>query len=109
MLGGCQTVEIRVDNASTVDFTTLSVGDQTYGSLPAGSVSEYRDVRLKFRYATIWLTAQGRRISGQTLSFGANRFTHRIDILDLDKGHLGIEIIPERHDPLRPSQQESED
>lgn len=105
LLGGCQTREIRVHNASTVDFTTLSVGDRTYDSLPAGSVSDYRDVTLRFRYATIWLTARGRRVSGQTLSFGADRFTHRIDIVDLDKGHLAIRIIPERGS----SQQETEE
>lgn len=93
-LCGCATViEIRIQNNSTLDYSDVSVAGQPYGDLAAGETSEYRSVKLWFRYAVIRLTADGHKVNAQTLNLGAKRFTHRIDIIDLAAGHLAIEIV----------------
>ncbi len=86
---------IRVHNASAHGFTDLSVANVAFGSLTSGETSEYRRVSMTFRYAVVKLTADGRSITGQTLNLGAQRFTYRIDIVDLDAGQLAIEVVRE--------------
>jgi len=94
VLCGCTSVrEIRVQNVSTLDYTDVSVGDQTFGDIAAGATSDYRSVGLRFRYAALKLKADGQYVTGQTLNMGAKRFTYRIDIVDLAAGHLAIEVI----------------
>ena len=93
-LCGCGTVtEIRVQNISTVDYTDVSVADQPYSDIAAGATSDYKSVELSFRYAVIKLTADGQNVIGQTLNMGAERFTYRIDIVDLADGQLAIEVL----------------
>lgn len=93
-LAACQTTtEIRVENASSLDFSELRIAGQSYGSLGAGETSAYRQVELSLRYAVVELTAGGHTVSGQTLNFGGKRLTYRIDIVDLAAGHLAIAVI----------------
>ena len=96
VLSGCSsTREIRVQNSSSRDFTNVSIGGRSYGYIAAGETSDYQQVELKFRYTSLELRADGRYLTGQTLNFGARRFTYRIDVLDYEKRHLTIEIIRE--------------
>ena len=76
-------IEIRIHNASTLDFTDISVAGRDYGDIAAGETNAYKKVRLSFRYAALELTADGHRVTGQTLNFGADRFTYEIYIVDL--------------------------
>ena len=46
-------------------------------------------------YAAFELKADGKRITGQALHLGAKRFTYRIDVADLDAGHLDVEVVRE--------------
>ncbi len=88
--------QIRIHNASTIDYKNVSVAGQRYGDIAAGATSRSISVPLRFRYGIVRLTAAGRRINGQTLSSGGRKSTHRIDIADLDAGHLTIEVVRER-------------
>ena len=88
-------VEVRIANVSQFDFTAVSVADVEFGDIPIGATSAYKRVRTSLRYAVIKLTADGRKVTGQTLNLGANRFTYEIDVVDLLAGQLKIEVIPE--------------
>ena len=93
-LCGCASaIEIRVQNASALDFADVSIAGQAYGDVAAGETSDYRRVRSRFRYALVRLTAGGYEVNAQTLNFGSRRFTHRIDIENLAAGHLAVEVI----------------
>ena len=93
--GGDVAVEVRIANVSQFDFTAVSVADVAFGDIPIGATSEYKTVRTSLRYAVVKLTADGRKVTGQTLNLGANRFTYEIDVVDLLAGQLKIEVIPE--------------
>lgn len=92
-LYGCSTAEIRIQNVSPVDFKDVSIAGQRYGDIAASETSDYKPVRLKFRYTVVYLTADGHRVNAQTLNFGSRRFSYRVDIIDLDAGHLAVEIV----------------
>ena len=96
---GCFSVaQVRIQNVSPVDFHEVELGDTSYGEVPAGTATEYKPVRLVplLRYADLRLTARGHRVIGETLMHRARRFTHRVDIIDLEAGQLDIEVIRER-------------
>ena len=88
-------IEVRIHNVSKLDYTGVSVAGQPYGDVPAGATGAYKQVRLRFRYAALAFKAGGRRVTGQTLNLGAERFTYAIDVIDLEAGHLAIEVIPD--------------
>ncbi len=93
-LSGCATVtEIRIHNTSPLDYADVVVGGQPFGDVPAGGTSVYRNVDVRFGYAVIKLRAEGRSVTGKTLNLGSERFTHEIDVIDLDAGHLAIEVV----------------
>lgn len=96
-LNACTTVtEIRIHNASKLDFADIEVAGESFGELAAGATGEYLPVTLRGRYAALSFTADGTRVTGQAVSFGAPRFTWRIDIVDLAKGWLDIGVVRER-------------
>ena len=93
---GCASVaEIRIENVSDLDFAEVSIAGEPFGDVAVGETTEYRPVPLRLSYALVRLTACGYRVNAQTLNLGARRFTHRIDILDLEAGRLGVEIVRE--------------
>ena len=99
-LNACTAVtEIRIHNVSKLDFADIEVAGESFGELAAGATGEYRPVTLRGRYAALSFTADGTRVTGQALSFGAPRFTWRIDVVDLAKGWLDIEVVRDRDDP----------
>lgn len=91
---GCRTTaEIRVENVSPFDFSDVSINGQPYEDVAVGETSEYGSVELTFRYTVLRLTAGGHKVNAQTLSFRGKRFTYRVDVLELDAGHLAVEIL----------------
>lgn len=50
-------VEIRVRNASTIDFASVVIGfpdqSESYGAVPARSATEYRAIDRAYRYAAV--------------------------------------------------------
>ena len=99
-LSACTSVtEIRIHNSSKLDFADIEVAGESFGELAAGATGEYRPVTLRNRYAALSFTADGTRVTGQALSLGAPRFTWRIDVIDLGKGWLDIEVVRERDAP----------
>ena len=93
--------EIRIHNASTLDYAEIEVAGEPFGELAAGATGEYRAVSLRAGYAALSFTADGQRVTGQALSLGARRYTWRIDVVDLAKGWLDIEVVRE-HEPAEP-------
>ena len=94
VLGGCAAVaEIRIHNASTLDYVDIEVAGEPFGALQAGDTGEYRSVPLRLHYAALSFAADGKRVTGQALSVGDRRFTWRIDVVDLDKGWLDIQVV----------------
>lgn len=96
LAGGCRSAaDVRIENVSTLDYRDLTVAGVPYGDVAAGEATGYRTVTLRFRYALVEMTIEGHRVNAQTLALGARRFTYRIDILDLDAGHLAVELVRE--------------
>ncbi len=93
--GGDAEIEVRINNISQFDFTNVSVGDQSFGDIAAGASSDYVKVTTRLGYAVVKLTADGRKVTGQTLNYGAQRFTYEIDVVDLLAGQLAISVVPE--------------
>ncbi len=93
--GSSAEIEIRINNISQFDFTEVSVADQPFDDLAAGTRSDYVKVRTRLGYAVVKLTADGRKVTGQTLNYGAKRFTYEIDVVDLLAGQLAVNVIPE--------------
>lgn len=87
------TAEVRVRNDSGTDFDALTIEGVEFGNLPAGATSDYRAVPLRLRYGALALEADGKRITGQTLNFGSSKFTYEIDVADLERGQLTIEVV----------------
>ena len=95
MCGCTNTIAIRLENSSTLDFTEVSVAGQPYDDLAPGAISEYKEVKTRFRYAVLRLTADGHAVNAQTLYLGARRFTHQVAIKDLAAGHLTGKLVRE--------------
>ena len=93
--GGDAEIEVRINNISQFDFTDVSVSDQSFGDIAAGASSDYVKVTTRLGYAVVKLTADGRKVTGQTLNYGAQRFTYEIDVVDLLAGQLAISVVPE--------------
>ncbi len=73
---GDSTAEIRIHNASSLDFSEVSVNGVDYGNIAAGATSaDHTNGLGPFNYASMKLTADGRYITGQTLNMGADKFT----------------------------------
>ncbi len=91
---GCAPLkQIRVQNVSTQNFTHVSIAAQDYGAIAPGEMTDYKNVKLKFRYAALKLHVDGTYVTGQTLNFGAKRFTYRIGVEDLARSRLAIELV----------------
>ena len=95
-LGGCASaVEVRIQNASQLDFRDVTFAGEPYGDIEVGETTDYREVKLKFRYAVMKMTVDGRHVNAQSLNLRSRRFTHRVRIKDLEAGHLAVQVIRE--------------
>ena len=93
--GGNAEIEVRIHNISQFDFTEVSVSDESFGDIAAGASSDFVTVTTRLGYAIVKLTADGRKVTGQTLNYGAQRFTYEIDVVDLLAGQLAINVVPD--------------
>lgn len=76
-----------------MDFAEIEVAGEAFGELAAGTTGEYRAVSLRAGYAALSFKADSQRVTGQALSLGSRRYTWRIDVVDLAKGWLDIEVV----------------
>lgn len=60
-------VFIRVENNSDVDFSGVIVQsgnvENSFGTIPARSTSDYKEFDYAFKYAAVWLEAEGKSLS----------------------------------------------
>ncbi len=83
VVNGCAPLkQIRVQNVSTQNFTNVSIAGQDHGDIGPGKMTDYKNVKLKFRNAALELHVDGTYVTGQTLNVGAKRFTYRIGVED---------------------------
>lgn len=91
--------EIRIRNASSFDYVGLQVGDQMFGSLPAGAETRYRDFGTAFRYNYVRLEIEGDEMILQPVDYvgetplGPGRFTYEVRVIDRAAGQLEIEVV----------------
>ena len=94
VLTGCTTPrDIRIENVSDIVFHDVRIFQEAYGEIRPGETTDYKTVDLKLRDGILRLTADGHEVNAQTLNFGAERFTYRVGIKDLEAGHLGVEVV----------------
>ncbi|MEM1270521.1 MAG: hypothetical protein AAGI08_10785 [Bacteroidota bacterium] len=64
-LFGSDPVRLRIENASSLDFDSVSVGftsdDVEYGAIEAGQTSGYREFDTAYRYGGVTVEAAGQR------------------------------------------------
>jgi hypothetical protein len=91
--------EIRIRNVSGFDYDGLQVGDQTFGSLPAGAETRYRDFGTAYRYNYVRLEIEGDEMILQPVDYvgetplGPERFTYEVRVIDRAAGQLGIDVV----------------
>jgi hypothetical protein len=106
VLGACApTTEgatlIRIHNVSTYDYDELQVGQEAYGTLPAGTFSEYRDFGTAYRYNYVLLRIGADEFVIQPIDYvgetplGGGMFTYEIDVVDYDSRTLSIQAVEE--------------
>ncbi|MBT3502765.1 MAG: hypothetical protein HOB40_01880 [Candidatus Marinimicrobia bacterium] len=84
---------IRIYNISDRDFKNVSIMKQSYGDIHAGETSDYKKVKTVLSYAAMKMTIDEKYVTGQTLNIGSKSFTYEINIIDLEKGWLVIEVV----------------
>lgn len=92
LLGVGFSKSIRIKNLTDKDFNNVSIVKQNFGDIPAGETSEYKDVKTILSYAAMKLTIEGTYITGQALNIGSKSFAYDIDILDLEKRWVKIDV-----------------
>lgn len=105
---GCQMpfwpgpVEVRVRNASEVEFGSVVMGfpheTLTYGPMPAGGASAWSAVEEAYRYAAFAVTVDGETLRLQPIDWvgeeplDGGRYTFELDV---DEGNLVFRLIEE--------------
>ena len=85
-------VEIRVRNASTLDYANVVIGfphqTETYGAVMSGQETPYRTIELAYRYAQITVVIEDEVLILQPVDYvgeeplGKGSYTYEIDTLD---------------------------
>src|SRR5262245_39305691 len=80
--------DIRVRNASDVDFQNVIVGGRNYGDIKRGAVTDYQTWPGAYRYAYVSLRANGKPMGIQPIDYvgerllGEGRFTYVLTTLN---------------------------
>ncbi|RSK24355.1 hypothetical protein [Hymenobacter metallilatus] len=95
-------VRIRVKNTSAYRFDAAYVntngGENDYGSLNAGQVSEYATYRTAYSYAYIKVTINGQELRWQPIDYVGEtplqpgNYTYVVDVVDLASGRLSLRL-----------------
>jgi hypothetical protein len=66
-------VQIRIANASSIAISDIDVRfpsqEEKYGALEPGASSEYRDIAMAFRYASVTVKATGQTFSVMAIDY----------------------------------------
>jgi hypothetical protein len=102
VVGTEEGVEIRVRNASTVDFTNVVVGfpdeTETYGAIAANASSEYRTVERAYRYAGVQVTLNGASLALIPIDYVGEEeleggsYTYEVNLTE-NQGSLTLRLI----------------
>ena len=107
-LAGCDGAEtelvlLRVENASAVDFSSVTVAFPgaalSYGAVPSGGASAYREVETAYSYAAVGIQAAGETYTAVPYDYvgeaplAVGRYTY---VLGLDGPRIVLEL---RADP----------
>jgi hypothetical protein len=104
LLTGCVTdsedaTEIRIRNVSAFDYDGLQVGVETYGRLPAGAETRYREFGTAYHYNYVRLDVEGDEMILQPTDYvgetplGPGRFTYEVSVVDRAAGQLDIQAV----------------
>lgn len=91
--------EVRIRNVSGFDYDGLQVGDETYGRLPAGAETRYREFDTAYRYNYVRLEIEGDEMILQPIDYvgetplGPGRFTYEVRVIDRSAGQLEIDVV----------------
>ena len=102
VLGTEDQVEIRVRNASTIDFSSVVIGfpDQTeaYGAVAAQTATDYRAVERAFRYAGVQVTLDGTSLALIPIDYvgeeelDGGSYTYELNVTE-DLGSLTLRLV----------------
>lgn len=89
--------DVRIYNHSAYPFRQVVVNGMSYGNIGAGDFSEYRHLRVAYRYAGVRLIAGTREMQlepedyvGET-PLGRGKFTYVLNITAADQLDLSVE------------------
>lgn len=89
--------EVRVRNGTEHAFRQVVVNGQYYGDIDAGQSTEYRNLRVAYRYANVRLLAGSREIRlspedyvGET-PLGSGKFTYVLNMTGAEQIDLRVE------------------
>ena len=97
-LTGSDTIQLRIENTSSIDFASVAVGiqgERSFGAVSSGSVSAYQEVEQATESANIDVIAAGEQYLilpfhdgyGEILEGG--RYTY---VLDIDESRLALRL-----------------
>jgi hypothetical protein len=102
VVGSEDRVEVRVRNASTIDFSSVVIGfpDQTeaYGAVAARTATDYRTVERAFRYAGVQVTLDGTSLALIPIDYvgeeelDGGSYTYELNVTD-DLGSLTFRLV----------------
>jgi len=93
--------DIRVRNASSIDFENVVINHSNYGTVKSGETTGYQRWGPAYRYARVELYAAGKKRELQPEDYvgesplGTGRFTYVLSIPDAKSGYP-LEIYAER-------------
>lgn len=89
--------DVRIYNHSAYPFHQVVVNGISYGNIGAGDFSEYRHLRVAYRYAGVRLVAGTREVQLEPDDYvgeaplGSGRFTYVLSMTAADRLDLGVE------------------
>jgi hypothetical protein len=93
---------LRIANETGMDLEELHVFVDPpihVSLLPAGEVTDYEEMELAYRYATVTATANGAELILQAIDFvgevplGPGRFTYRLGLVEGSTDQLVLELV----------------
>lgn len=99
-LGISEDVEIRVRNASTIDFDSVVVGPvRDYGAIAAGGVSDYRTFDVAYRYAYVRVVTAGETYQIMPIDYvgeeelEGGKYTYELNLTDGHPRSLTLRFV----------------
>lgn len=105
ILTSCNTkeVQLRVRNSSSFNYDSVKVntggGENTYGTIPAGNVSDYKTFDYAYSYAYIFLKIDTTSYILQPIDYvgeiklKTGKYTYEVSVYDTVTHQLGLNLI----------------